>query len=231
MKFRSFRLMQEIADPSTDGGEGANGGAVAPPEPPPAAAEPSAQAAPSQPQAADPTNDLHWMKGRLEQHERQVLRDLGFESKDEAQAAADLTKKQAEDRKSLETKLAERDAKLAELNQTNESYRQALTDRAAVEFGTLTDQQKAAVTNLAGDDPHKVLTTIQNLKPTWAAAPARTPEPPKPANSSAASKLPSGAVQSNSPVDHAAKMEELRKTNPLAAAQYRFANKVGLNGG
>lgn len=202
-----------------------------PDEPPPAqpagggGSPPAPPAAPSPPA---PDQEPGWLKGRLEREQettrKAILTELGVpDVKDGKAAIAELKKRQDAEKTDLEKKdgrikeLEPQAARAVELEKTVKA-------RADVEFAALTDEQKAAVKSLAGDDPAKVLTAIDTLKPTWkapAAPPTPGAPPPKPAPATTSGANPPPAPANPPPaIDHLAVFEDLQKKNPMQAAHY-----------
>lgn len=204
-----------------------------PDEPPPKPPEGGGGAPPGAPPAAPPAGggdqEPSWLKGRLEREQettrKAILAELGVpDVKDGKAALAELKKRQDAEKSDLEKKdgrikeLEPQAARAVELEKTVKA-------RADVELAALTEEQKTAVKAIAGDDPAKVLTAIDTLKPTWKAAPAAPPPgapPPKPApGSTTAAGPPPAPAAPPATVDHLALYDELQKSNPMQAAHYR----------
>src|SRR6478752_580278 len=157
-------LFDEVTVP--DAGAGASGGGSA-------ATTTGATGATAASSAAgtdekDPEAQAKWLKGRLEQAkksgEKELLKSLGVEKPEDVKAALDRLKTidaeklTADERTAAKLKeLEPQAARAATLETTVKGY-------AEKEFGELTDEQKAAVTRLAGEDPAKVLDTIATLR-------------------------------------------------------------------
>lgn len=130
-------------------------------------------------QAADDPNNPPWLPERLARERKSAAKDaeiaarkslleeMGFADIDVAKKLAAEEKKRAEAQKSLETKLAERDTKLstaeARLNELNLSVKGFADEQVQ----TLSESQRKAVLELAGNDPAKQLKAIATLRPTW----------------------------------------------------------------
>lgn len=188
-----------------------------------------------------PEQDPEWFKNRLGQAkktaEKELLKSFGFEKPEDAKAALDRLKAldaeklTAEERNAAKLKeLEPQAARAATLETTLKGY-------AEKEFGELSDEQKAAVTRLAGEDPAKVLDTIATLRPTWAAkaaaaagATGAASTETQGASTTSAGKQPAG-TSTTSGVDHKAEYQRLKTTNPILAAEYRQAHGKELNGG
>jgi len=148
----------------------------------------------------------------------------------------------------LTEQLAAAQAKSARLGVLEET----VTGRAAVEFGALSDVQKAAVETIAGSDPAARLKTIDALKPSWAAAQkvaddtaqvakAAADKAAADAAAEAAKKapVPAGATtapaspppppaQPGTPTNHLAVWESLKASNPVAAGMYRSKHDAAI---
>jgi hypothetical protein len=183
------------------------------PDPPtPAAETQGAQATEGEPS---------WLPERLERARRQLLRELDptFTSEGDAKKAV------AE----LKTRREAEQTELERLQTENKTLRTAVADRealhgtvaarAAVEIAALAEPQQAAVRAVAGDDPQAQLTTIEAMRPTWAAT-AAAPVP-APASTTAAAPAPAEAPAGAS-TNHLATYEALQTSNPMQAAYYRL---------
>lgn len=92
------------------------------------------------------------LKARLERERKVQLKQLGFESEEEAKAAAQASRQAAEAKKSAEQKALEAQQLATNLQKRADSLQTLLNDQAADAFSTLTEPQKAAVRMLAADD-------------------------------------------------------------------------------
>lgn len=225
--------------------------AAPPAAPPPAPAQPQAQppAAPEPPAppAADPNADPGWLGDRLKRAELAGLKAAGFNSLDEAKAAQAAQAAQADANKTAEQKAADANAEVAKHQAENERLGKTVTDHATRQLATLTDDQRKAVTTIAGDDAARQLDTIDALSPTWAAklppapdpkvaepttaaapAPAVPPAPPPPAP---ANSVPTGGPPPAPPTgqeNHLAVYEDLQSKNPIRAAGYYIAHRESI---
>jgi hypothetical protein len=213
----------------------------------PAATTPAAPADAATANQPEPT----WLKSRLDQAKRTertaLLAELGVTDPEAAKKAIAAAAAAAEAEKTTATKLAEREAALTTTSARLTTLEQTVKARADTELAGLTDAQRAAVAAVAGDDPARVLTTIDALKPTWASAPAAAlppaapavpptavppvapPVPPvatPPATTAPPPVAPPAAP--TSPPNHKAEYEALKKTNPVGAAAYlnRYENEI-----
>ena len=209
-----------IATDTTNGAAAQQPAAVVPPVPPPAPAPaPVAVAAGGEEHPA-------WLPGRLarerEAAQRALLTELGV---------PDLPT--ARQRMAEAANMTTATARTARLEQT-------IKQRVDVELAQLTTEQRTAVTAIAGTDPARVLTTIDQLRPTWGApiaatpvtaqqagtvaapAPAAPPTPaptPPPADTAPGRVAPGGSPPPPA-TTHTAHHAALLKTNPFAAAAY-----------
>lgn len=171
-----------------------------------------------------------WLPDRLErakQAERAaVLRELGAESLDAAKARIASAKALEDSQKSEMQRLNERIAALEPSAKKALDLEAVVSKHADAELAKLTEEQRAAVTAIAGDDKARALATVEALRPTWVkAAPAAAPPPP-PANTASAGAAPTGA---NVPtVNHKATWEAIRARNPIAGAQYLEAHQAEI---
>lgn len=221
---------------------------TAPAVAPPPAAPPAPAAAPELP--APPAGAEAWLKPRLERERASARtaawKEAGFESEEDAKAAAKALREQREAEKAVAQKLAERDAELARVKSDAERLSAATREYAARMMFGLSDLQKKAVTDIAGDDPAAQIKAITVLTPTWAkeaeaqahaqaqqAAQAQQPAAPAaaPATPPASPAAPVGGGNTapgrtapvggeGSPANHRAVYDELRQKNPFAAARY-----------
>lgn len=197
----------------------------------PAATPPTATPQPQAPAAGQPAVqqqpvDPNWLNGRIAQAKKSAESDL-FKKlgvKDEAELASRLgDAKKLEDEKKSD--LEKRDGKIKELEPKAaraEQLEKTVAARAERELADLTEEQRAAVKSLAGEDPAKVLETIDALKPTWkaqaSAAGAQQPKP-APASTTGAAPPPTPATPP-APVDHLAVYDDLKTKNPMMASHY-----------
>jgi 2-oxoglutarate dehydrogenase E2 component (dihydrolipoamide succinyltransferase) len=186
--------------------------AQAQPAPAPVAVAPApapVAAAPVQP-ATD--QDPPWLPKRLER-----ARDGGF--------------KEAESK--FKTEIESREAALAAARTEIAERDRVLTELAASTLESLDEKQRAAVIQIAGDkDARKQLETVKALKASGLLAsqpaPAAQPAPlPAPASTSAAQPAPAPA--NPAAPNHAAIYEQLKKTQPIRAAQYRLAHLAEIS--
>lgn len=157
--------------------------------------------------------------------ERAVFEELGL-TRDEIAALREEKRQREDAQKTLEQRVAERDAELKAAQQERDSYLATIKDRAGTEMELLTEQQREAVKKLAGERPAEQLKAIDALWPTWKQAataqaeprPAASQEPPPQAQTSPAPSAPGGGAPPGE-VDHRAKYEDLEK-NPFLRARY-----------
>lgn len=175
-----------------------NAASVAPPAP---GSQAATAAPPAAQQSAKPKyevdydpNNPPWLNDRLERERKTAakeaevaarkaqLAELGFDDIEVAKKLAADEKKRQEERKSLETKVAERDATLKAKEDRNRELEESVKSYAEGQLAGLTDVQRAAVIAVAGSDPPKQLKAIEALRPTWMTVP-----PVSPPNAQAAS--------------------------------------------
>lgn len=209
---------------------------AAPPAPAPIAAAPVAPATPpvaapivAAPKAAAPLpaepvdgSEPNWLTQRLARERAATLKAAGFESEEAAKAAAKVISDQREAEKTVQQKLADRDAELAAAKARNASLEALNKERHGRAFSILTAAQKAAVVEIAGDDPMLQLKAITALEPTWAkeaaaAAPVAA-APVVPAATAPGREAP--ASGDGSQPNHVAIYQSLKTTNPIMAARY-----------
>lgn len=222
-------------DPNTIGGNGtttaanapASPAVTAPPVPPPAPAPASAVAGGEDAPA--------WLPARLQREreaaQRALLADIGV---------PDLATARA--RMAEAANAASATARTASLEET-------IRQRVTVELASLTPEQRTAVTAIAGNDQARVLSTIDQLRPTWGEArgnaptavttitapaanpPADAPVPAPPAAppaDTAPGRTAPGGTQPPAQPTHSSQYTALLKDNPFAAAQYfqRFGKLI-----
>ncbi len=151
----------------------------APVAPPPAALSATAQAPAATPPAPD--REPNWLNDRIakakKSAEASLLKELGVESLDDAKKAIEALRAQEEAKKSVEQKAAEYENALKAERERIAKLTDALKAHASAQLASLTEEQRAAVAAIAGDDPAQQLKTIEALRPTWksGAAPATAP--------------------------------------------------------
>lgn|SRR5512147_934048 len=173
------------------------------------------------------------LKARLdaakETARRELLTELGIESPDAAKAAL-AAHRAAEDAKKTETERAAAQAvRLANLEA-------AVTAQWQHEAAGLTDEQRKAVTDLAGTDVAGCLRTLNVLRSTWgkptttaapvipSAPPAAPPVAPVPAANSAPAPTAPPPTGQLSPPDPKAIYSNAMERNPFIAAEYGLRN-------
>jgi hypothetical protein len=159
--------------------------------------------------------------------ERAVFEGLGL-TRDEITALVDQKKQHDEANKTLEQRVAEREAELKASRERSSGLLETIKQRAYAEMALLNEGQRSAVARLAGDDHAAQLRAIDALWPTWQAQektpekPAEQPKPP-PIQTAPAPSAPGAGIPA-APVDHHAKYLELKAKNPIAAARYARMN-------
>lgn len=248
---------------STETNTNPNGSANAAPAQQPAAAPaaPPIVAKPKYEIDYDPNNPP-WLNERLERERKTaakeaeasvrkaMLAELGFDDPEVAKKLAADAKKRAEDQKTLEQRVAERDATLKAKEDRNRELEESVKSYADMQLASLTEQQKAAVLAVAGTDPPRQLKMIEALRPTWIVAAPAAPAapaavsvdatkgsgstnqtqqpaaaPPKPAGATAPGATappPSGSVVVANHLETYNAMNDPKSPNyaPFSAAQY-----------
>ncbi len=158
--------------------------------------------------------------------EAEALKLLGVSSFDEAKASIAKAKELEESKKTEIEKFADKVKALEPVAKRSSELEEKLTRYADAEMARLTDEQKAAVTRIVGDDKTRILDTIEALRPTWVAKTEESKtdekEPakklPAPAKTTASGAPPKGADPEV--IDHKAVYERLKEENPMKAARY-----------
>jgi len=168
--------------------------------------------------------DPHWLNARLERERASMLKKLGFETLEEAQATASELKAKREAEKTAAEKAADALTRASKAESKEKALSEAVAEFASRQMIGLTVEQKAAVTVIAGEDPALQLKAIAALQPTWAkeAAAAVKAEPAKAVDTAPPANAPSQTGTSET--NHRAQYEALSKTNPFAAAAYGLAH-------
>ncbi len=181
-------------------------------------------ATPSAPQteAANDEKEPKWLPSRLERHTKSLLAQLGVEKFDDVKTAIAELKKRQDAEKTETERLVAQVADLTGKAQKVEALEAVLAARANAELSNLTEEQRAAVQLIAGDDAAKRINAIDALRPTWTAKAAAVAPIAAPASTAPASPPPAATATPTNNV--LATYEQLSKTNPMAAAQYRVAN-------
>lgn len=165
-----------------------------------------------------------WLDARLEQKQREVLKELGVESLSEAKKALDKIRAVEDEKKSDAQKRGELESSLKAERAEKEAMASALGAYAKGQMAALNEAQRSAVEAVAGDDPAKQLKTIEALRPTWASAAA----PAAPAAVQDTAPAPA-APKDGSPTAPPTPKEiwaGLKESNPVLAARYAIANGV-----
>lgn len=212
---------------------------AAPPEAtdPPADVNPAPAVSPApsaEPVKAQGSSDPDWLPKRLEQAkssaQSELLKALGVESidllKENLSAFQKLQDEQLSEKERAEKRLQE----LEPQAQRAAELEQSLSGYAEKELARLSEDQAAAVKDLAGNDPAKILTTIQKLSPTWKAAAPAAPAPatatPPPSTTAAPAGPPDEGNQSKP--DVRAEFARAKTANPFHAADIARAHASEL---
>lgn len=187
---------------------------------PAAATDTSAQQAPTP--ALSPEDTAKWLPARLARKEMEIAKSLGADSIDELKArlaeAAEFKKSQLSEVEKLRAEAAE----LKNAAKERDEYKGAVSLQANAAMSALTEAQREAVLEAAGDSPVKQLRMIDKLKATWAPVAEAKKPVPAPASTAPVATAPAPAALGSENV--LATYEALAKTNPVAAANYRLTN-------
>ncbi len=175
-----------------------------------------------EPKAKADDAEPHWLNARLERERASMLKKFGFESVEEAQASSTELKAKREAEKTSAEKAAEALSRAKKAESKEKSLTEAVGEFANLQMAGLSDDQKAAVSAIAGDDAALQLKAIAALTPTWAKPAQAKAEAPKAVDTAPPANAPSQA--STSDTNHKAQYESLKKLNPFAAAAYGLAH-------
>ncbi|HEY3494734.1 MAG TPA: hypothetical protein VGK73_08620 [Polyangiaceae bacterium] len=218
---RSGILFNEA--PAPDAGAGPSGGGAPAVTPP----------APGTPPAASNTEEPPWLPGRLDQAKKSeraaVLKGLGFASEAELKAALDAGKAAQAANQTQAERDAARIKELEPLATKATVLETTVKGYADKELAGLTEAQRVAVAAIAGDDPARILTTIEQLRPTWAAsAPAAPATPPVPAPASTTPAGTPAPPKPATPDSPRSRWEALKKTDATAASIFYQTNRAAI---
>jgi hypothetical protein len=229
---------------------------VIPPAPPPVVAPPKVEGEPEvRMTPAQLKARLDETRAAAEKRSAdQLVATLGVDLDTAKKLIADA-KARDEAQKSEVQKLAEQLAAEKAKNARLTVLEATVEERAGIEFAALDDAQKAAVEKLAGADAAARLRTIDALRPTWAAVAQKAADDakaavdkaaedaakaaeeaakkappakiPAPANTTPATPPPAPA-QPGMPTNHLAVWEQLKTSNPAAAALYRNKHDAAI---
>lgn len=170
---------------------------------------------------------------------RALLDEFGITDPNEIKTLLEQKRQREDEQKTLEQRLAERDAALLTAQQQSQTYLDAIKQRAELEMGLLTDSQRKAVVDVAGEDHTARLRTIDALWPTWNTqqqTPAQASsqatqqpaeaQPATPVQTAPAPSAPSPSAAAGE-IDHRARYQELER-NPFVKARYgaKYARDV-----
>lgn len=207
-----------------------NGAQAAPNAPvQPANAAPVVQPPATQPNAGADDKDPPWLPDRLaraqksaakegeEKGRKALLAELGIDDPEVVKKLVSDKKKRDEDAKSQEQKLAEYQLREQQNQARLKELEEAVKLDAAEQLAALTEEQRKAVVELAGDDPAKQRKAIAALRPTWA-KPAPQTATETNANGSQGSSVQQGQTQQQQPAPVAAPPKPASATAPGATA-------------
>jgi hypothetical protein len=206
-------------DPSTN----PNPPAATPPAPaqptPPTTPTPSGQPADDKAIKLTPAQ----LNERLERAKLATLKGIGWDGDEaSAKAAIEAHKAQLEAEKSEVERLRDEVAKLKPGADAYSALSEAAAVRAKATMSTLTEEQQGQVVAIAGDDPQRIMAAVDALKPAWDKA-SEAPAPPALPAPTTTTPAPGPAPGSAPPEQSVvATYEALRKTNPVAAANFKL---------
>ncbi len=178
-----------------------------------------------EPKAKADDAEPHWLNARLERERAATLKRAGFDTLEDAQASATELKAKREADKTAADRAAEALSRATKAESKQKALTEAVSAFAATQLAALTDEQKAAVALIAGDDAAKQLNAITALQPTWVKPKA---EALKAVDTAPGANAPLPATTSET--NHKAQYESLRKTNPFAAASYALVHSGEVYG-
>lgn len=168
---------------------------------------------------------------RLERERNAWMKELGVTSIDDVKSAIGAAKAASDAKVSDAEKVATARAALEFAQTENQKLSGTVKEYADSAMAGLSDDQRAAVTEAAGDDPAAQLKTIKAFQKTWAAkAPEAGSANGKPAiQDTLSGRLPPKENGNNgSAPDPKAVHAELVKTNPYFAARYASAHGLHI---
>lgn len=207
--------------------ENASGGTVAPK----VATEPSAPAKVEAPKDSNEP-DQSWLKERLDRSRlsgrKELLEELGITDPAAAKEAIEAARKAAEDQKTLAEKLAEKSTAAEQFAARSKALEATLKSHADAMLAGLSDDQKASIQAIAGEDAQKIVDTVTALKWGPSALRAESALPAKAPVSDTAPSKKAPSEENTSPPDYKSQYEALRASNPYAAAVYmnRYASRI-----
>lgn len=168
---------------------------------------------------------------RLERERNSVLKELGVTDIEAVKKAIADSKAAEEAQKSDAERAAAAKAELERAKADLNESRETIAKVAKATLGGLSDAQRAAVLDAAGDDPAAQIRIVNAMRSTWAVSPKAAVQDIPPAAEPVKNTLPTqGAPNdkgaSGSAPDPMAVFAELMKTNPYAGALY--AEQQGL---
>lgn len=183
-------------------------------------------ATPAPEAAEDEEKRYPWLPSRLGRERKQVTKQLGVESIDEAKALVEEARKLKAERLSETERMQARIKELEALTKDAEELRGSVSSQAAEAMASLTPEQREAIEDLAGDSPTRQLKAIAKLRPTWKQQAASAPLPAPASTSPATATAP--APTASSTENHLATWERLRSSHPIAAAYYLDQHQVEI---
>ncbi len=163
----------------------------------------------------------HWLNARLERERASMLKKFGFETVEEAQASSAELKAKREAEKTAADKAADALSQLKKSQSKEKALTEAVSEFASRQLSGLSDEQKAAVALIAGDDAALQLKAIAALQPTWAKPAEAAKLETKAVDTAPPANAPASTATSE--INHKAQYESLKNSNPFAAAAYGLA--------
>ncbi len=187
----------------------------------------SVQNAESKVDAKPSAGEPDWLPKRIEQAKRaaqsELLASLGVDKVEDLKASFDRLKALDDERKTAAQKAEEELNSLRPKATRLSTVEAELKAQADAQLGGLGEDRKAAVLELAGDDPVAQMRAIRTLSKTWTKAGEAKPLA-APADTSSATKPPAAAKPGSE--DVLATYASLKDTNPIAAADYLLRNQL-----
>lgn len=183
--------------------------------------------APTAQSTNEPTDKPSWLDARLERERKSMLKELGIDSVDAGKKAVDAAKAAEESKRTDAERAAAASKSLESATKENQRLLDAVSSYAKAQLAGLTDNQKAAVAAIAGEDGAAQLKAIEALRPTWATSTSAVPIVPAAKETLPAPNAPKvSGSSSGGEIDHKAIYAELEKSNPVIAARYAITHGI-----
>lgn len=185
--------------------------------------------------------DPKWLASRLDREKKKLLRELGVESEEEVKKAVARAKELEEASKTELEKLREQNEKLRKELEVSKDYKDTVAISAQKELSKLSDSQRAYVESVAGDDPVRIVKTIDGLissgllkqevpvdKKTSEQPVTPPPAPPKVLANTSSTGVPPKAVDTTVPKSPLEVWDSLKQANPFLAASFYTKNVAAI---